>query len=74
MALNYDKLYFIYLDGYQNYAEMYKLLDKDPSQEDYELEEVDYDAYRRYATYATVNLIRDIGRIPELRDYLRENL
>lgn len=74
MALNYAKLYAILLNGYKDYAEMFKLLDKDSNQEDYELEEIDREAFRRNATYATINLIRDVDRIPELRKYLKENL
>jgi len=74
MALNYAKLYAIFLNGYKDYPEMFKLLDKDPDQEDYELEEVDLEAFKRYATYSTTTLIRDLVRIPELRKYLKENL
>jgi hypothetical protein len=74
MALNYAKLHEIFLDGYKDYPEMFKLLDKDKNQEDYELEEVDRAAYERNATYATLNLMRDLSRIPELRKYLQENL
>ena len=74
MRISFTKLFSLLRASYTENPFYHKRLDKDPSDLDYNLEEIDYQAIDRQARLSANNLTRDLKEVSGLKEYLAECL